>query len=173
MLDEKRINEAKSNIKSYLADKLLNKESFKDIVFETYMRNHRESLALAEEVFKNNRSNLWVIVISYYSMFYIANAVLYKMGYKVGHKIAHKITADALIIFVRGKIQEALLTNYELAGKEALAISDNLMESFDYEREKRSRIQYRTTEEIKHALAKTSLERARHFSLELEQLLLE
>jgi len=28
-------------------------------------------------------------------MYYIANAVLYKMGYKIGEKISHKITADA------------------------------------------------------------------------------
>ena len=42
---------------------------------------------------------------SYYSMFYIANAVLIKKGYKTGDKIAHKVTADALITIIRSKLK--------------------------------------------------------------------
>ena len=45
-------------------------------------------------------------VISYYSMFYIANAVLFKIGYKIGEQTPHKITADALIVFVRNKLKK-------------------------------------------------------------------
>ena len=37
MLDEDRINEAKSNMKNYLAEKLIKKEPFSQIVYDTYM----------------------------------------------------------------------------------------------------------------------------------------
>ena len=90
-------------------------------------------------------SALWVIITAYYSMFYIANAVIYKLGYKTGHKIAHKVTADALIVFARNKLKEALLENFESEKEQALAISDSQMENFDFERTKRARFQYHET----------------------------
>jgi len=40
-------------------------------------------------------ANLWVVVISYYSMFYLANALLYKIGYKVGYELA---SSEALML---------------------------------------------------------------------------
>ena len=130
---------------------------------------------MAEHIFSGSISNLWAIVVSYYSMFYIANAVLYKIGYKVGDKLAHKVTADALIELVRSKLKKSLLEEYENAKEEALELAgakaDELIDSFDKERGKRSIFQYKTTEEIKHSKAKTSLERAKEFSLEMEQLL--
>lgn len=135
------------------------------------MRNHRDSLIIAKKLFNENLSNLWIVVISYYSMFYIANAVLYKKGFKVGFKIAHKVTSDALIIPIRNKLADNLIENYEIASNEALALSDNLLQSFDFERFKRSTFQYETTEEIKQAKAKTSLRKAEEFSVEIEKLI--
>ncbi|MCX6707430.1 MAG: hypothetical protein NT001_04805 [Candidatus Woesearchaeota archaeon] len=175
MLDNKRIDEAKSNIKNYLAEGLISKETFRQLVFDTYMKNHRESLNLAEHIHTNNLSNLWTIVTSYYSMFYIANAVLYKLGFKVGGKLAHKVTADALIEFVRKRLKDSLLKDYEAAKEEVLEImqskADAIIDSFDRERGKRSIFQYETTEEIKNSKANTSLLRARQFSIEMEKLL--
>ncbi|MBI5881321.1 hypothetical protein HZB90_04280 [archaeon] len=175
MLDDERIREAKSNMKAYLADGLITKQPFRQIVFDTYMRNHQESLDLAEHVHKNSLSNLWTIVISYYSMFYIANAVLYKKGFKVGTKLAHKITADALIELVRDKLKRSLLEDYENMKEEAMEIAgtkaDEIISSFDREREKRSMFQYETTEEIKNSKAQTSFQRAKEFSLEMQKLL--
>ncbi len=104
-------------------------------------------------------------------MFYIANAVLYKLGYKVGHKIAHKVTADALIVLVRDKLKDTILENFEFAADEALAISDNQIQNFDFERVKRGRLQHETTDEIKLTKAETSLERAKEFSMEMEKVL--
>ena len=115
MLSNERIKEAEACVKSYLAEGLLKKEKFRSIVFETYIRNHRESLLIARKLFNENLSNLWVVVISYYSRFYIANAFLYKLGYKVGPKVAHKVTSDALIVFVRNKIKNNLIEDYELS----------------------------------------------------------
>lgn len=169
MLSNEKIQKAESNIKSYLNDGLLKKEQFRQIVFDTYLRNNRESLLSAKKLL--NVSNLWVVVISYYAMFYIANAMLYRQGYKIGSKVAHKVTSDALIVFVRDKLKASLIEDYELAGSEASALTDNLLQEYDYERVKRSVFQYETTEEIKAAKAKTSMERAERFTAEIEKLL--
>lgn len=171
MLSKERIKEAEDNVKSYLFEGLIKKELFRKIVFETYMRNHRESLLVARKLFEENLSNLWVIIIGYYSMFYLANAMLYKLGYKVGSKVAHKVTSDALIVFVRNKLKDNLIEDYELASNEALSLSDNLLQSYDFERLKRSMFQYESTEEIKTAKAKTSLIRAENFSKEIEKMI--
>src|SRR3989344_4101979 len=176
MLNEKRLKEAESNVKVYLEDGLIWK--YKDPrqeILETYQRNYQESLDVAQKLFEQNLSNLWIIVISYYSMYYITNAVLYKIGYKIGSKVSHKVTADALIVFVRNKLKKNLLEDYEQAKEEALEIigrkTDEIIESFDREMEKRSTFQYESTEEIKRTKANTSLERAKRFVFEMKKLL--
>jgi uncharacterized protein (UPF0332 family) len=171
MLDKDRIKEAEANIHVYLREELIKKQDFKDIVFNVLTNNAHESLAIAESV--KDKSDLWTIVISYYSMFYIANAVLYKLGYKVGDKIAHKVTADALIVYVRKRLKDSLLQSYEEIKEEALAgiLADKTIKSFDQERIKRNRIQYHTNEQEKHTKAITSLMRAKEFMLEMEKLL--
>lgn len=176
MLDEKRIKEAESNVRGYLQEGLIRKyELFRDEILDTYKRNYRESLDVAQKISEQNLSNLWTIVISYYAMYYIANAVLYKIGYKVGHRVSHKVTADALIVFVRDKLKKSLLEDFEQAKEEALEImgrkTDEIISSFDKEMEKRSVFQYESTEQIKQAKAKTSLERAKVFIFEMKKLL--
>lgn len=173
MLNEKRINEAANNIEGYIADDLLKKTEFNQNIFNILKNNAQDSLKVAIFLEKENRSDLWVIVISYYAMYYIANAVLYKLGYKIGHKISHKITADALIVFVRKKLADALLEGYEEIKDQALSAikSDELIETFDFERRKRSTIQYQTKEVAKHSKAQTSLKRAKEFMFEMEKLL--
>ncbi len=171
MLSNSRILEAENNVRAYLSGGLLRKEELKGIVFETYKRNHRESLLVARKLFDEKISNLWVVVISYYSMFYLANALLCRLGFKVGSKIAHKVTSDALIVFVRNKLKDSLIEDYELASAEALALSDNLLQNYDYERVKRSVFQYESTEEVKTFKAKTSLERASQFGTEMGKLI--
>ena len=110
-------------------------------------------------------------------MFYIANAVLRTLGYKVGEKIAHKVTADALIVYARGKLKGSLIDDYENTKDEALNLAgikaDSLIESFDQEKNKRSMIQYRTDDIEKQSKAKTSLVRAKSFFNEMQKLLVE
>ena len=176
MLNEKRLKEAESNVKGYLEDGLIWKyKDSRQEILETYQRNYQESLGVAQKLFEQNLSNLWIIVISYYSMYYITNAVLYKIGYKIGSKVSHKVTADALIVFVRNKLKKNLLEDYEQAKEEALEIigrkTDEIIESFDREMEKRSTFQYESTEEIKRTKANTSLERAKRFVFEMKKLL--
>jgi uncharacterized protein (UPF0332 family) len=176
MLDEKRVKEAENNIRGYLEDRLIWKyKLFREEILEIYKHNYQESLDVAQKLFDQNLSNLWVIVISYYSMYYIANAILYKIGYKVGTKVSHKVTSDALIVFVKNKLRKELLEEYEEAKEEALDIvgrkTDEVIESFDKEMKKRSVFQYESTEDIKKAKALTSLERAKNFVFEMKKLL--
>jgi hypothetical protein len=176
MLDEKRIKEAQSNIKSYLVEGLMTKQLFDKKIFDVLSNNAHESLETANFLSKNNKSPLWIIVCSYYSMFYIANAVLYKIGYKVGDKIAHKVTSDALIVFVKDKLKQSLIEDYEEAKEEALLLAksraESVIENFDFERKKRSFIQYQTKETEKTSKSQTSLNRAKEFMAEMEKLLL-
>ena len=176
MLGKDRVKEAQSNVKDYLDQGLLRKVKISDKkILSVYVKNSKDSLNVAGVLFKNDYSDLWTIVCGYYAMYYIANAVLYKLGYKVGHKISHKITADALIVFVRNKLKDSLIEDYEELQQEALEIAglraDELIESFDVERRKRSRLQYEMTESVKRAKAKTSLERAKRFVFEMEKVL--
>jgi len=70
MLTEKRIREAETNTKTYLTEGLLTQSDFDAMIFNTYLRNNRESLTLAEHILSQHLSPLWTVVISYYSMFY-------------------------------------------------------------------------------------------------------
>jgi uncharacterized protein (UPF0332 family) len=175
MLSEKRIKEAENNVKSYLTEGLLKKTQVETKVINILIKNAKESLLVAEEIHNKKLSDLWIIVCSYYSMFYYANAVLCRLRYKVGERIAHKVTADSLIVFIRKKLKESLINDYEETKEEALNLAglraDQIIESFDFERSKRSLIQYRTVEIEKHSKAKTSLQRAKEFAREMEKLL--
>lgn len=176
MLSDERIKEAEKNVKNYLDDELIWKyKQYREDILKTYDRNYKESLTVAQKLFDENASNLWVIVISYYSMYYIANAVLYKIGYKVGAKVSHKVTADALIVFTRNKLKKNFLKEYEEAKEDALEIigrkADEVLDHFDKEQEKRSVFQYESTEEIKQEKARTSLERAKKFIFEMKKIL--
>src|SRR3989344_9675075 len=120
MLAKDRIKEAETNVRAYFGEGLLRKESLNHDALRVLLRNAQESIAAAEKLNSERISDLWVIVCSYYSMFYIANAVLRSLGYKVGEKIAHKVTADALIVYARGKLKETLIEEYEDSKDEAL-----------------------------------------------------
>ena len=178
MLDEKRIKEAESNVRQYLQDNMLKKQANKTAQ-EMYVENCDVSLQTAQKLLslesKDYKPHLWVIVSSYYSMYYIANVVLLKLGYKVGDKISHKVTADALIVFVRNKLTKNLLQEYEDTKEDALELmsqrADLLLKSLDYEREKRSKFQYQMDEQAKRGKAVTSLERAKEFVFEMKKLL--
>ena len=150
MLNEKRIKEAESNVKSYLAECLLKKTAPDKNVINILLRNAKESLRVAEEVHRKDTSELWTIVCSYYAMFYYANAILLKLGYKVGDKIVHKVASDALIVYARKKLRTSLIEEYEETKEEALNLAgikaDKIIESFDFERSKRGLIQYKTIE---------------------------
>lgn len=178
MLDKKRIKEAESNVKQYLEEGLL-KKTKNETAKKMYIENSNLSLETAKKLLEledaNYKPYLWTIVASYYAMFYLANAVLLELGYKVGGKISHKITADALIVFVRNKLKKELLESYEETKEDALELIsskvDTLIQSFNFELQKRSKFQYQMDEEVKKGKATTSLERAKTFVFEMKKLL--
>jgi uncharacterized protein (UPF0332 family) len=110
-------------------------------------------------------------VSSYYSMFYMACAYLYKLGYKTKHEIVHQVINETLIVQGRHKIKNHLLKAYEVGKDEALSISDNYLTEYGFEKVKRSTFQYETTENIKKSKAQTSLERAKEFLTLIENIL--
>src|SRR3989339_884875 len=175
MIDANKKKEAKQNFDRYLQDGLIRKEK-NETARTMYIKNAEQSLNLAEESMNSElRPYLWVVVISYYSMFYMANAVLLNLGYKTGDKIIHKVTSDALIVLVMDKIRKGLLEGYEDAKEDALEIasirSEEIMAFYELEMDKRSRFQYNMTESIQEQKARTSLKRAREFILEMKKLL--
>ena len=175
MINENRKKEAHSNFAIYLREGLLKKEA-NDLAKNNYFENADISLKTANALMKSPlKPYLWVIVISYYSMFYIANAVLLHYGYKTQDKIAHKITSDALIVLVLDKLKKELLEDYESMQKDALEIAgakaESVIESYSLELDKRSRFQYSMLEQTKENKANTSLKRASEFVFELKKLL--
>lgn len=175
MVDEDRNKEAQKNFAQYLQDGLI-KKSNNETAKAMYIKNANLSLNLAEECMNSSLNPyIWVVVISYYSMFYIANAVLLELGYKTGDKVVHKVTNDALIVLVTNKIKKGMLEEYENAKEDALEIasikSDEIIGFYGLELNKRSRFQYEMTESIQEQKANTSLKRAREFMLEMKKLL--
>ena len=176
MLSPERINESKINVKRYEREGLLKKyREYNEQILQAYLDKSTESLEVASYLSENKISALWITVTSYYSMYYISNAVLYKIGYKVSGEISHKVTCDSLIYYVRDKLKSNLLKEFEDAQDEALKLTekaDEIIESLDHERRKRSKFQYEMTTEIMYSRAKTSFKRAKDFNLEMNKILI-
>jgi len=170
-MDGKRIKIAENNFRNYMRDGLIRKVKFEEIVYRTYLKNATESLNVANELLKNKTSYLWVVISGYYSMFYIASSYLYKKAYKAGQEIVHQVINEALIVISRNDLGKHFLEEYEEEKEKALAVSENFLKDYEFERLKRARFQYETTEEIKEAKAKTSLERAKNFVAVMRQLI--
>ena len=171
-MDEQRIKQAENNFKNYLQEGKIKKvERFEKLIYDTYLRNARESLNSANQLFQNKTSSLWVVVTSYYSMFYMACAYLYKLGYKPGDEIVHQVVNEALIVQGRHKLKNNLLENYAEEKEKALIAVDNYLENYEREKVKRASFQYQTTEEVKENKAKTSLDRAKEFTELIREIL--
>jgi uncharacterized protein (UPF0332 family) len=175
MITEQQKQQAKNSFDSYLADGLI-KKAENDISKEMYLKNSELSLKVADELNGSDlQPHLWVIVCSYYSMFYAANAVLLHRGYQTQDKIAHQVTYDALIVLVLDRLKAELLEEFKEAQADALEIAsvkaDEILESYGFEKEKRSAFQYNMLETTKAAKAETSLSRAKEFLFEMKKLL--
>ena len=174
-MNDERKKEAAENFSQYLRDGLIKKQK-DDAAREMYIHNSDLSLKLAEKILDDPlKPYLWSIVISYYSMFYMANAVLLKLGYKTGRKIVHKVTSDALVVLVADKLRKELLDEYDNMRNDAMEIAstraEELLRNYDLELEKRSKFQYNMTLKVQEQIARTSIKRAVEFNTEMEKLL--
>ncbi len=176
MLDKDLLKEVENNFRIYLNEGMIKKiKNIDSNIVKILLRNAEESLDMAEMSNKNKISPMWTIVCSYYSMFYVANCLLYVKGYKVGDKIAHKVTSDSLIYLMRDKLKKYFLEIYIESEEDAESFaqikSDLLLENLNFERKKRSTYQYETLENIKISKSHTSLKRAKEFLFELRELI--
>ena len=68
-------------------------------------------------------------------------------------------------------LEDYFFENYVEEKDRALSVAEQLLDSFEYERAKRSSFQYEMTLELKEAKANTSLERAKEFVAKFRDLL--
>ncbi len=203
MIEGKDLLEAEQNLPHYLEDGLLTKNKSYAQFAPFYLKNAEMSFHLASFLHKLSTNNevkkkndfpenyeclLWVVVASYYSMFYIANAALAKLGLKVSDKIPHKVTQDALLVYFlkNNRLAKSLLEDYKEAKMEVMGLMNvseeellkefqlkakEIIATFDYQRRKRGEFQYEIKVETKEHVARLSLERAKRFIQEMKSAL--
>ncbi len=116
---------------------------------------------------------------SYYSMFYMARALLENEGIKLrSEQSIHALTFDALIyyFYLTGKLQKRLLEYFAEAKKQVSELlgkqkADELIEGYFFEKRKRATFTYDMGAVVIRAKAKTSLERAKKFNIEIRKIL--
>ena len=201
MITKERIEEANRNVRQYLSDGLLRAKDDTVKKFVGFLMDNAtsslETAALLHTISDDGKvknvlkvssefeSYLWVIVSSYYSMFYAATALLASEGIKATGGIVHKVTADALIHFfvanrklakMMGEYDEAKDVVGELVGREEFLKriemkANELVVAYESERRKRSQFQYDTGVLVKRGFAETSLSRAKRFVEEVRKIL--
>jgi uncharacterized protein (UPF0332 family) len=124
-------------------------------------------------------SYLWVINASYYSMFYMANALLAQLGVKIKSELGvHKKAYWALIyyFYLTKRIAKHYMELFEDAQEESNELmgmekAKELLEKYGSEMDKRARFTYNIGEKAKESKAKTSLQRAMEFHNECLRIL--
>jgi len=189
MLDDKKIKEAELRVKQYLSEGVIKTKQQKEFV-DFFLSNAEKSLNSANALYDLSTDKdmqqrtgyfdfdgfLWVVNACYYSMFYMARALLEHGGIKIRSNLSiHLIIFDALINFfyINNKLQKRLIEDFAEAEEEASDIlgkqkADLLIEDYFLERGKRATFTYETGEVVIKAKAKTSIERAKRFNQEIK-----
>lgn len=192
MLDEKNIGEIKRNSERMIREGSIIKENegrFADF-FVNNSGDSFDSAKLLLEVSRNKELKnslgfpefngyLWAINASYYSMFYMARALLEKNGIKIKKdESVHSIVFNAFVyyFFITGRIEKKLIEEFNDAGEEASLLlgkekAKMIVEDYFNEKEKRGRFTYEMGEIAMQNKAETSLERARKFNEELRKMI--
>lgn len=140
--------------------------------FETSQR----LLQLIEE--EDLNAHMWVINSSYYSMFFMVTALLAKKNKKIGGELGiHKLTYHAFICFFYEKIKQSYILDYEDAigdSEQLLRFSEekveNLVQDYNFEIRKRKVFTYHMGKKAEISKAKTSVNRAKNFLIEMERI---
>ncbi len=193
MLEKKKLKEAEKRVKQYLNDEIITTKGKPEHV-DFFLKNADDSLDAAKALFELSTDPekqkflgftsfnglLWVVNASYYSMFYMARALLENEGIKIKTDLSvHAVTFDTLVtlFYLTGKLQREFLEDFveaqenatELLGKQK---ADELIEAYFYEKGKRSTFTYDMGEVLVKSKAKTSLERAQKFRRELKKIVM-
>ncbi|MEK6895449.1 MAG: hypothetical protein AABX48_02925 [Nanoarchaeota archaeon] len=192
MLDEKRIQIIKNNTERLIREGSIIKEKSGHFA-EFFLTNSKNSFDSAKLLFdvstnieiKNSlgfpgfNGFLWTINAGYYSMFYMARALLEKSGVKIKTELSiHEAVFDSLVyyFYLTKKLEKSIVESFQEAGEEAKDIlgkekAKNLVEDYFSEKEKRGRFTYEMGEIAMQNKAKTSLERAKKFNEKIRKLL--
>lgn len=186
MLDDKKIERIKKRIPLLLNEGEISKEEANKQLVPFYTENSLTALNTArilnkistdtdaKKQFKfiddNFESCLWVINSAYYSMFYMAGALLAKIGIKIKSEIGiHNKTLEALAyyFYLTNKLAKSYLEDYEEIRQESQELLQNkakeLMDKYDSEMSKRAQFTYNIGLKAKQSKATTSLNRAIEF----------
>lgn len=192
MLEDKKIEEAKRNaIKSINAGDIIKTRDSKYADF--FIKNAKDSLDSAKILFDMsvNEKNrillgmpdfngfLWVINSGYYSMFYMARALLESIGVKIkSDESIHFLVFNALIyyFYLNGKLEKHFIEDFENAQEESSEIlgkekAKEMISNYSSEKEKRAKFTYEIGEIAMKNKAETSLNRAKKFNEEVRKIL--
>ena len=192
MLEDKKIEEIKMNAIKNIAEGLIVKT--KDSKYaDFFIKNAKDSLDSAKILFDisinektksslgmpNFNGFLWVINSSYYSMFYMARALLESIGVKIkSDESIHFLVFNALVYYFysTGKLEKHFIEDFENAQEESSEVlgkekAKEMISDYLNEKEKRARFTYETGEIVMKNKAETSLNRAKSFNEEVRKIL--
>jgi len=192
MLEDKHINEAKNNaIKSIDNGAIVKTNESRYIDF--FIKNSKDSLDSAKALFEISTNQkiresmgfsgfngfLWVINSSYYSMFYMARALLESIGVKIKTDESihfHAFNALVYYFYSNGKLERHFIEDLQSAGEEASQIlgkekAKEVISDYSSEKEKRAKFTYEMGEIAMKNKAETSLNRAKKFNEEIRKIL--
>ncbi|MBI2140012.1 hypothetical protein HYU14_03745 [Candidatus Woesearchaeota archaeon] len=192
MLDEKKLKEVENRIKRLINEGIISSKEKPEHV-DFFLKNAGNSIDSAKALFELSTNPekreflgfsdfnglLWVVNASYYSMFYMARALLENEGIRIKTGLSiHAATFDAVVhyFYLTGRLQKEFLEDFieakedaaELLGKQK---ADELMEDYFFEKRKRGAFTYDMGAVLVESKAKTSLERAQKFRRELKKII--
>ena len=192
MIEDKKLKEAEARVKQYLKSGKIQTNCNKAFV-EFFKKNSVDSLKVASALYTlstyeekqkiigilNFNGFLWVVNSSYYSMFYMARALLENSGIQIkSEQSIHSITFDAVIYFfyITGKLKRNLIEKFTEANEEAAELlgqekANQLISDYFNEKSKRGTFTYETGAIVMKNKAKTSLERANNFNKEINRII--
>ncbi len=192
MLDDKKIEEARRNaVKSINSGAIIKTSESRYVDF--FIKNAKDSLDSAKILFDistNERTKntlgmpnfngfLWVINSGYYSMFYMARALLESIGVKIkSEESIHFLVFNALVYYFysTGKLEKHFIEDFENAQEESSEIigrekAKEMIGNYSSEKEKRARFTYEIGKIAMKNKAETSLRRAIKFNEEVRKIL--
>lgn len=187
MLDDKDKQESRSIIGQLIKEGKIIKPlpGTKDF----FLTKSKESLQLSQRIFEISQdendpleSYMWIVTTSYYSMFFAATALLAYFKHKIDSEIGiHRLTYHALVYYFLiddNKLQKHFLEEYKdlyEKAEELLQTSEEkateMIRHFKFEQKKRNEFTYEMGKIAEKQKAKTSLERAEEFVLEIRKLI--
>ena len=197
MLDNKELEIIKKEIDNLIKqDKIIVEKTSKPKFTGFFLTNSKRSFDSAKVLkdisddsklqetlgYPNFDGSLWTINASYYSMFYMARALLENSGIKVksdsSTQSIHQMVFQALVYFfyINKRLERKLIEDFREAIQESSEIlgkekAKKLVEEYKSEKDKRGIFTYELGQIAMQNKAKTSLERAKFFNQEIRKLI--